>query len=98
MTRKITKLSEVDPQKDTSFEWNNKLFILDLWLKNFFTKHFGMSIKSAYCPSKNSIKIQRSQENAELRWNQTTILLFLENGNILRLENSEWASFYRNYD
>lgn len=97
MTQIVEKFSDVNTEEASSFQLNNKLYAKDTWVKDFFVKHLAMDLKAVYCQRPHSVQIKKSSGTTELNMTCTSLILFLSNGNILYMENSEWTSFKRIY-
>lgn len=75
---------DVDTTPEINFDYS--IFKKDHHLKTYFESNLGMELKAVYCDE------QHHPEKGRLDWGASTILLFLKNGKIVELKNSEWAS------
>lgn len=83
--RVIKELKDVNISEDIYFEWGHRLFSQNEFVRTFMEKVFNTDISVCYMDKRVS------PSKVKLCWSAATIILFLKNGNIVELKNSEWA-------
>jgi hypothetical protein len=95
----VRRLSEVSSADDDQFGWlmydwqtvdHPDIFKSDRYIRTYFEKLFGINIRRAYV---SECVNEMFPKGDELNWGTRRIILFLGNGNIVEMYNSEWATF-----
>lgn len=85
--KEIKNLNELNVELDEEFRFDWHVYRNDFRLRTYFEKLFGIKLKRAYATK----KLNANKDS--LNWDCTEIVLALENGNFVHMDNSEWAGF-----
>lgn len=83
----VGKLKDVDPTTEQVFRYASTNFVRDNHAMTWFEKAFGVSLHACY--SKQRVH----PDKHKLRWDCNHLVLFFQDGRIVEMHNSEWASF-----
>lgn len=87
----VEQLKDVETEDTHSFVWGRFTFRKVEHERTFFETVFGMKIKALYTDQ------SRRPSKTELRWGCAKFIFFMDNGNIVEMGSSEWASINLNY-
>ena len=78
-------IKDIDISDDT-FKLGYRTYRHDHRVATFFSSKFGVDVKAAFVAGG-----EINPTKTELEWGGANIMLFLANGNVIEMSNSEWA-------
>lgn len=88
--KKINHLKEINHETDEEFEYGYVPYKKDYHVKTSFEKIFGISLRAAYVSYPD---YQLQPKKNRLDWDAQHIILVRHDGNLIYMNNSEWAVF-----
>jgi len=106
---RVNKLKEVDTSSIDEFHFEQLVWKKDHRAFTWLSAHLMMPLKAVYSVKNERLtsvsndhqpsKKEKRSPTENFSWHGQSLILFLRNGNVLKMTNSEWASItrYLNY-
>ena len=96
--RTVLDLTSIAAHKDDEFKYGYSVFVRDHHVFNFLVKHLQMPLQAVYTKKGEPIhvRLDKIADNVtkEMVWGQQTMILLFNDGKVVMMTNSEWASIH----